>query len=133
MAVATRINGGSDIVVHSNNPDKIILIDRHTIQLIFTGHKTRWSNGEPVVPFIKHPQSIEHQDFVRNVLNMTPFRYAEMLDNAKLMGNPVPKIVASDDAMALKVAQTKGGIGYINYAIILNDKTLTVIDGSAIK
>ena len=127
------VSSGADIVARIDNPDKTILVNRLAIQRIFTRKITRWSNGTNISVFTKPLTSIEHKNFSMSVLGLTPFNFKRQLESQTYSGKSTSVMeVDSDEAMAMKIAQTPGAIGYINYAIIIGNKTIIIIDDSTI-
>lgn len=87
------------------NLNKYILTD------IFTGQKQKWDNGEKITVFIKPVKTLEHKDFTYSILGISPTKFNELL-NAK---NKRVFNVSSDEEMIMKILQTPGSIGYVNY------------------
>lgn len=122
-----------DLIVWKETADSLIL-DKYTIQKIFTKQITKWPNGQTIHVFIKPINSIEHKDFVINVLGLSPYYYNQILDR-QLETNKLTSVteIPTDKQMTMKVESTPGGIGYINYEIITNSKTVTVVNGNDVK
>ena len=121
-----------DLIIWKETVDSIIL-DRYAIQKIFTKQITKWPNGQTIQVFIKPLQSIEHKDFVTNVLGISPFYYQQVLET-QLNNNKLTSIIEipTDKQMIMKVESTPGAIGYVNYEVITGSKTVIVVDGNKI-
>lgn len=123
----------ADIVAWKEDCDSIV-IDRFSLQKIFTKRIARWPSGQTIQVFIKPMNSVEHRDFVLNVLGLSPFNYQQMLDTQVYSGKSSSVIeIPNDGQMIMKIEQTPGAIGYINYEIFIGSKKVTIIDGSNIK
>lgn len=124
----------ADIVVTKDTPDNVVLMNRLMVQRIFTRKQTRWSDGREILVFTKPLTSIEHRDFAINVLGMTPYDYQKQLEDQTYSGRATSVIeINTDELMALRVSNHPGSIGYINYVIIIDNKTVVVIDGNTVK
>lgn len=123
----------ADIVAWKEDCESIS-IDRYSLQKIFTKRVVRWPNGQTIQVFIKPINSVEHRDFVLNVLGLSPFNYQQMLDTQVYAGKSSSVVeIPNDGQMIMKIEQTPGAIGYINYEIFIGSKKVTVIDSSTIK
>lgn len=127
------INAGSDIILRFDNPDKMLLMNRLAAQMLFTRKMTRWSDGQEVKIFVKPVNSIEHKEFIRSVLGMTPYNFQRQLESQTYAGRATSvNEVPTDEAMAMKITQTPGSLGYINYGIITSNKIVYIIDGNTV-
>ena len=123
----------AEILVWKEDADTIT-IDRYSIQKIFTKKISRWPNGTNINVFIKPRNSIEHRDFVTNVLMISPHYFDELLERQTYTGKATPVIeVPSDKLMQLKIESTPGAIGYINYDLYYGSKRIIVIDPETIQ
>lgn len=128
------------IVLPGNNTDPAIIfadinladtliMNRIEVQRIFTRKEVRWNNGDDIIVFIKPMDSIEHRAFLANVLNMTLYKYQKSLDAVVYTAKALPVIeVSNDDKMRMAIHSHPGAIGYINYELIMNEKTVKVVD-----
>jgi ABC-type phosphate transport system substrate-binding protein len=134
-ALAPRLaNSGADLVLRIENPDRTLLMNRLAVQQIFTRKTTRWSDGNEIVVFVKPLGSIEHRDFTTNVLGLTSYEFIKKLENQTYSGRATSVMeLPTDEMMSLKVSQTSGSVGYINYAIISNNSNIVIIDGTSIQ
>lgn len=132
LIFSTGLESNVDLVSNLSNP-KVMLMNRLSVQNIFTRKMTRWSNGDNIVVFIKPLESIEHKDFVSNVLRMSPFNYKKNLDAQLYTGKSTGVMeIPTDDSMIWKVVSTPGGVGYINYDIIVSNKIVHIVDGDSV-
>jgi|688.fasta_scaffold846768_2 ABC-type phosphate transport system substrate-binding protein len=117
-----------DMITWKENAD-IIKMDKYTIQQIFTKKLTKWPNGHPIIVFTKPMNSIEHRDFVLTKLGYFPTYYQQLLDREVCIRRATPVIEVEDDKqMIMKIEQTPGSIGYINYDIFIGTKKVILID-----
>lgn len=125
--------GAVDIIIWKED-ETTITLDRFTVQKIFTKKITRWPNGKSIVVFIKPLSSIEHRDFVLNTLGMSPYYFREQLEEQTFSGKASSVTeIANDQQMLMKIEQTPGGIGYVNYTIHFESKEIIIIDIAAQK
>ncbi len=123
----------SNILIWKEDHDSII-IDRYSLQKIFTKRITRWPSGRPIRVFIKPMNSFEHKHFVYNILGMSPFFYQQSLYAQVYAGKSSSVIeIPYDNLMIMKIEQTPGAIGYINYEIYIGNKRVTVVDGTTVR
>lgn len=131
MLLVTQVRA-ADIVVWKEDADSIT-IDRFSLQKIFTKRIVRWPDGQNIQVFIKPINSVEHRDFVLNTLGISPFYYQQMLDTQVYAGKTSSVIeLPNDNQMVMKIEQTPGSIGYINYEIFIGSKKVTIINNSNI-
>jgi ABC-type phosphate transport system substrate-binding protein len=121
---------GNAIIIFSNyDLNKTIFMNKTAIQRIFTRKETHWSNGDNITVFIKPIDSIEHRNFVTNVLNMTMYRYQQSLENITYTAAATPVIEVSSDVKMMNAIHTHpGSIGYVNYDLVVNDKIIKICD-----
>lgn len=133
MLFFTNIVKAADIIAWKEDCDTIT-IDRYSLQKIFTKRIVRWPNGQAIQVFIKPLNSVEHRDFVLNVLGLSPFYYQQILDTQVYAGKSASVTeVSNDGQMIFKIEHTPGSIGYINYEIYIGSKKVTVIDSHTIQ
>lgn len=124
-------SGNIKIISTPPIPDgNVILMNRLMIQRIFTRKETRWSNGQEITVYIKPLGSVEHQEFTRRVLHMSSYKFTKNLEEVTYGGKSTGVIeVITDTEMQLKVSNTPGSIGYINYdQIFVSGKIITIVD-----
>ncbi len=123
----------SDIIIWREDLDTIT-IDRYSLQKIFTKKQSRWPNGLPIRVFIKPMDSVEHRDFVTNILGISIFTYQQLLDAQVYSGRSYSVVeLPTDEQMIMNVEKTPGAIGYINYALYIGNKKVTIINSSSIQ
>lgn len=123
----------SDIIIWREDLDTIT-IDRYSLQKIFTKKQSRWPNGLPIRVFIKPMDSVEHRDFVTNILGISIFTYQQLLDAQVYSGRSYSVVeLLTDEQMIMTVEKTPGAIGYINYALYIGNKKVTIINSSSIQ
>jgi ABC-type phosphate transport system substrate-binding protein len=106
----------------------MISMNTYEIQKIFTKKTTKWPDGQNINVFIKPRHSIEHRDFVINVLEMTPYYFEQQLESQTYSGTAASVIeVPTDLQMKQKIEQTPGSIGYVNYELYINDNNKLII------
>lgn len=122
----------ADLIIWAENAESIT-IDRYSLQQIFTRKISRWPNGQNITVFIKPKNSIEHRDFVKNILGISNFYYEQLLEQQTFAGKSSSVTeVATDKHMITKIETTPGAIGYINYEIYAGNKKVIIIDRSSI-
>lgn len=122
----------TDIIVWKENSDTITL-DRYYLQKIFSKKIARWPNGMNIQVFTKPLHSIEHRDFVINILGLSPFYYEQLLESQTYTGKTSSiEEVPNDGIMIMRVEQTPGAIGYINYEVYIGSKRVVVVDDNSI-
>ena len=123
----------SELIVWKEDLDSITL-DRFALQKIFTKKITKWPDGRGIMVFIKPFNSIEHRDFVLNVLGISVYTYQQMLETQVYSGYASTVIeVLNDKQMIMKVENTPGAIGYINYEIYVGNKKVIVLDSTTVQ
>ena len=122
----------TDLLLWRENSDSI-MIDRYSIQRIFTRQITRWPNGQHISVFIKPKESVEHRDFVVRTLGISPFYYEQQLERQTYAGKSSSVTeIPTDIAMVQRVENTPGAIGYINYEIYIGSKKVIIVDTDTI-
>lgn len=122
----------TDIILWKENSDTITL-DRYYLQKIFSKKISRWPNGMNIQVFTKPLHSIEHRDFVVNILGLSPFYYEQLLESQTYAGRTASVVeVPNDGIMIMRVEQTPGAIGYINYEVYVGSKKVIVVDDNSI-
>ncbi len=121
--------GEATIIFSNYDLDNTIFMNRLMVQRIFTRRETRWSNGDSIIVFIKPMDSIEHRNFVSNTLNMTLYRYQQSLETYTYTARALPVTeVANDQQMLTAINTHPGAIGYVNYQLVMNNKTITICE-----
>lgn len=106
-----------------------LLMNRLMVSYIFTRKVTKWQTGEKITVFTKPINSIEHRDFLNQWLNMTTGKYRRELEGQVYAGRTTGvKEVNTDEEMMVMVMNTPASIGYLNYGVILHDKSIKIIN-----
>jgi hypothetical protein len=90
-------------------------ISRDEAKALYLMKIRRWDNGDQILLFQLDHSNIVHKRFVRDVLDMSPERYArewERLVNTG-MGTSV-KTVSTTADMVKRVSSSRNGLGYID-------------------
>lgn len=123
----------ADIIVWRENKD-YVMTDIFTVQKIFTRKITRWPSGQQIYVFTKPIKSIEHRDFVINTLQLTPYYFEQQLEEQTFAGRASSITeVPNDDLMRIKIENTPGAIGYLNYDIYVGTKKVVIVDLNSLK
>lgn len=112
----------ANLSVPAGNIEKSQLLD------LYTGDKSLWSNGEPIVIFDLREKG-EVRDAFYGYLGKSPHRIKSIWLKRMLSGDAdPPQSVDSESQMVRKVSSTPGAIGFVRLSSITNDvKTLLVI------
>ena len=133
FVVNTKLCSAADLILWKDHAD-IVLMDRYYVQKIFTRKIARWPDGRNINVYTKPINSIEHRDFVKSVLGISPFYYQQLLETQTYTGaaSAITE-VPNDDQMIMKVEQDPSAIGYLNYEIFIGDKRVIIINNSDIQ
>ena len=119
----------SDVQVVVPSEYNKLLRDKIMVSYIFTRKVTKWETGERITVFTKPLDSIEHRYFLNQWLNMTTGKYKRELEGQTYSGRATGvKEVSTDEEMMVMVMQTPASIGYLNYGVILHDKSVKIIN-----
>lgn len=122
----------TELILWKEHRDAVVL-ERYYLQKIFTKKIAKWPDGRNINVYIKPFNSIEHKDFLSNVLGLSPFSYQQQLETQTFTGKSASVTEVDDDAeLILKVERDPSAIGYINYEIYIGNKKVIVINSSAI-
>ena len=130
LFVPTTLTGseGKAVVIFSNYKlDNTLFVNREFIRRVFTRKELRWKTGEAITVYIKPMDSIEHRNFVTNVLRMTMSRYKESLTASIASGTDTVHEVPNG-SMVTAIHSKPGSIGYVNYDPITNEKIIKICD-----
>lgn len=126
--IPTRTNAATNILVWREY-NNLIVLDRTSLQKIFTRKVTRWPDGRNITVFIKPINSIEHKAFITNILQMRPFMYQQMLEQQIYSGKASSVVeINNDSQMIFKIESTPGSIGYIDYELYVENKKVIIVD-----
>lgn len=140
LLIACLQTQASDIIIWKDYKDTIIwkeyndtiILDRNSLQKIFTQHITKWPDGRYIQVITKPNDSIEHKDFLLNVLGLSPISYKQLKNNTQ--SDIIPNIleVQDDKQMMMKIESIPGSIGYLNYEVYINSKHIIILDSKFI-
>lgn len=132
LLMVHSVCNATELILWRENSDTITL-DRYYLQKIFSKKIARWPNGMSIQVFTKPLHSIEHRDFVVNILGLSPFYYEQQLESQTYAGKTASVVeVPNDGIMIMRVEQTPGAIGYINYDVYIGSKKVIVVDDTSI-
>jgi hypothetical protein len=104
-----------------------IRTDIKTLQWIFTKKVVRLPGGHSIKVFIKPLISVEHKNFVINILHMTSYNYEQDLQSNTSQGRAsMPEEVLEDMIMKMKIDTTTNAIGYIGCDVYFGQKKVIV-------
>jgi ABC-type phosphate transport system substrate-binding protein len=106
--------------VSIDNIEKSELLD------FFTGDKSFWGDGKPVIIFDLKPKG-DIRDTFYNFLEMSPTRIKSIWMKRMLSGDSdPPEFLESEDQMLKKVASTPGAIGFVGQSKV-NDNVKVLL------
>ena len=102
-----------EVVVNAAQPKNEV--SRSLARGIFGMRVRAWPDGVPVRVFVLEDSRPLHQEFCKSVLQMYPYQLRQNWDRLLYSGTgQQPVIVATEDEMMRRVAETPGSIGYVN-------------------
>lgn len=128
LAFSINLGASNEIIIWAEDSTSITM-DRITVQKIFTRKITRWPSGRNITVYTKPLSSIEHRDFVINVLEISPFFFQRQLEEQTFSGRASSVVeITNDSQMILKIENNPGSIGYINYKVYSGNKEVIIVD-----
>lgn len=114
IAVAGAAPGSAaDVIAHPGYPEPHIA--RPLLRGVFGMRIRAWPDGTPVRVFVLEDSHPVHQEFAKSVLQMYPYQLRQNWDRLLYSGTGQPPIVvASEEELLRRVAETPGGIGYLS-------------------
>lgn len=101
-----------DVVVHPTQPDSAV--SRSLARGVFGMRVRAWPDGVPVRVFVLDDAQPLHEEFCKSVLQMYPYQLRQNWDRLLYSGTGQPPVVvASEEEMLTRVAETPGSIGYV--------------------
>jgi len=80
---------------------------------IFTARQQHWEDGSKIHVFVLNTDTLEHQRFCRQLLQMFPYQLERIWNQITYSGQgDPPHIVDSSQALINAVNQTPGAVGY---------------------
>ncbi len=118
---------GQDIIVVVNKQTSISQITATQVREIFTGVRSRFSDGARAVPVLLRGGPV-HEVFLHHYVGENPAEFRLRWRKAVFTGEgAMPKEFASEAALLEYVAATPGAIGYVSRVLDADAvKTLTV-------
>jgi ABC-type phosphate transport system substrate-binding protein len=105
-----------DVVLVANKSVRISEISEADVRAIFTGVKTRFSDGSHAVP-VTLKGGPAHEVFLKNHLGEDPDQFRARWRKAVFTGQgAMPKAYDSESALLEYVASTPGALGYVSRA-----------------
>jgi hypothetical protein len=103
-----------DVVLVANPSVQISEIKEYDLRAIFTGEKTKFSDGSHAVPVVLRGGPV-HEVFLKRHLNQSPDDFRALWRKAVFTGQgAMPKSFDSELALIEYVAATPGAIGYVS-------------------
>lgn len=101
------------ILVNNTVPDKSL--EKESIERIYLGKKSQWSNGTRVVPVILKAGAT-HTAFVKKILDRDASQFSTYWKQAVFTGRGMPpKSFETEAELIDYVSTTPGAIGYASY------------------
>lgn len=115
------------VIAHKSVP--LDEIDKSELLDIYTGDKSLWSDGKPVIIFDLKPKG-DIRDTFYSFLEMSPTRIKTIWMKRMLSGDAdPPEFLNSEEEMLQKVASTPGAIGFVSQSKENDDvKVLMIIE-----
>jgi ABC-type phosphate transport system substrate-binding protein len=119
----------AQVAVIAHKSVSIDTIEKSELLDFFTGDKSFWDDGTPVIVFDLKPKG-EIRDTFYNFLEMSPTRIKSLWMKRMLSGDAdPPEFLESEDKMLKKVATTPGAIGFMDQSKVNDDvKVLLTIE-----
>ena len=103
-------------IVIVNNSVAVSSIDADSLKKIYLGKKTKWDNGDKIVPVTLNEGPV-HEAFLKNVIKKSNTQFLTYWKQMIFTGKGIPpKSVPSDADVVNFISSTPGGIGYIDSA-----------------
>ncbi len=110
---ALSAHAAADVLAVVNDSVPEVSLSPDALQEIFLGRKTRWSDGQKIVPAtLKEGQA--HEEFLRGYVRKTPHQFRNYWKTAVFTGRgTAPDAFDSPDELMEFVKKTPGAIGYL--------------------
>jgi len=107
------------LIVHPGQDDP--QLSRTSLRAIFAMRVPQWPDGSPVRVFVLKDEHPLHVRFCKSVLGMFPYQLRKIWDRQVFSGTGIePTVVDSEQEMLIRIAETKGAIGYVEHDTIDN-------------
>lgn len=129
LALADATTGYAfEVITHP----KVLLssIERPRLQSVFGLRLDKWPDNQLIKVFVLPDSDAAHSDFVKTVLGIYPYQLRQSWDRLIYSGFAQgPQVVANEQEMLKRVAETPGAIGYVRN-VSYGDKVhvLTVLE-----
>jgi len=108
---------GQDVIIVVNKGSSISQITASQLREIFTGTRSRFSDGGRAIPVLLKGGPV-HEVFLRHYVGDSPEEFRVRWRKAVFTGQgAMPKEFATESAMFEYIASTPGAIGYISRVI----------------
>jgi len=116
LLVAMMITGSAIaevyLVGHANAPDKSL--ETETVERIFLGKKSRWSDGSKIVP-VMLKAGVVHAAFIKKILDRDVSQFSTYWKQAVFTGRGLPPKSFETEAELIDfVSSTPGAVGYVS-------------------
>jgi len=106
----------------------VLYMNRIALQRIFIRKDIFWPDGESIIVYTKPLSSIEHRDFVLNMLRMSLYNYQKGLEANTYAAKSYPPVELKNDlSMITAVYKNSGSIGYLNYEPVAHGKIIKIL------
>ena len=103
-------------IVIVNSGVSVSSIAADSLQKIYLGKKTKWENGDKIVPVTLNEGAV-HDAFLKNIIKKSSSQFLTYWKQMIFTGKGIPpKSVPSNTDVVNFVSGTPGGIGYIDSA-----------------
>jgi ABC-type phosphate transport system substrate-binding protein len=125
---ALPAHAAAEVLVVVNDSVPAESSSRDTLQEIFLGRKTRWRDGQKIVPAtLKEGQ--EHEEFLGAYVGKTPHQFRNYWKTKVFTGKgTAPAAFSSSEELVEFVKSTPGAIGYIPAGSYRNQLKSLVIE-----
>lgn len=114
LAIAGPVLAQSSVVIIVHPEVEETEIDEDDLRSIFLGKKSRWSDGQTIVPAMLKRGPV-HEDFLDVYLGRTLQRFVSYWRQMVYTGKGIPPKSFADDAQLVEfVAGQPGAIGYVS-------------------
>lgn len=127
LCIATHAKG--DVVIINNSLNNQSKLYRYEIQAIFMLRQNFWKNGIHITPIFLPLDSLPHNQFVTDILNISPNNYNTIIDNKIQNGEASHVIVANNvNEVISLVKKISGSIAYITTNSKIKEDGIQVIE-----
>ena len=100
------------LILNENVPDT--KLDNESIQRIYLGKKTQWSDDSKITP-VMYKDGELHESFINDILGRTTAKFMTYWKQLLFTGKGIPpKSFSSEGDLLNYVLETPGAIGYIS-------------------